>query len=118
MKNFARCDVAIEIRHAVRQAASAGSVFGIVRETLFVKLLGPGLHRNFNAIRAEVFEVFTGRHAPDSREVRLSVGQLWGRRFQVGFAVGSTRNFRIRIVQPLRSQKKHQRKYLHWRASM
>ena len=66
VKNFARCDVTIEIRHAVRQAASAGPVFGIVGETLLVKLLGPWLHRNFNAIRAEILEVFARRHSPDS----------------------------------------------------
>ncbi len=68
----------------------------------WVKLPGPRLHRDFEAVRREVLQILSRRRSPDSGEIRLPICCHWGRGGEIRPSVRQPRNPWSRELQPLR----------------
>src|SRR5205809_3723572 len=104
LNDLARRGVTIGIRHAVWQTAPIRPIFAVVGLALLVKLFGPGLHRDFNAVGTEIQEIFRVRSSPDPRHIRRTIGQPRRRSREVRLSVSRSRSTRIGIVYPSHSK--------------
>src|SRR4030095_8445091 len=103
LNDFPRREVAVEIGHTMWKAAPARPIFVVILLALHIEPLRPRLHLNLNAVGTQIFKIFPGGSSPDSRKVRLSVGQFRRASSKVGFSISSSRNAWIWVVYPLGS---------------
>src|SRR5499426_2043897 len=92
LNDFPRREVAVEIGHTMWNAAPARPIFVVILLTLHIEPLRPRLHLNLNAVGTQVFKIFPHGSSPDSRKVRLAVGQFWSADSKVRFSINSSRN--------------------------
>src|SRR2546427_12946573 len=101
LDDLARRDVAVGIRHAVRETSPVRPILAVVFLPFLVNLLSPWLHQDFNAICAQVGEIFGVGSSPDPRKIRRAIRQLGRGSLQVGFSVSRARSTRIGVIHPL-----------------
>src|SRR5207245_7201778 len=90
--------MAREIEPCLFLEADSIAVVGLA---LLVKLFGPGLHRDFNAVGTEIHEIFRVRSSPDPRHIRRTIGQPRRGSREVRLSFSRSRSTRIGIVYPL-----------------
>src|SRR5438093_2013277 len=103
LNDLPRRGVTISIRHAVRETTPIRPIFAVVGLAFLVKLFGPRLHRDFNAVSTEINEIFRVRPSPYPRQIRRPIGQPRRGSREVRLSVSRSRSTRIGIVYPLRT---------------